>query len=71
MKKKKYKIIAEGKKANEEIMAILDDDGRIDKVASAYYDYNRDVYRLYPCSYGSYSTIMDKMTVSLYDVQLR
>ncbi len=68
---KKYKIIDSGKRANEEIIAILDEKGYIHKVASAYYDYKRSIYKLYPCSYGSYSTISQKMNVHLNDVQLR
>ena len=71
MKKKKYKIIDDGKRANEEIIAILDENGDIHKVASAYYDYKHDVYKLYPVSYGSYATISTKMNVHLNDVQLR
>jgi hypothetical protein len=68
---KKYKVIDKGKKANEQIIALLNKDGSIDKVASAYYDYRSETFKLYPCSYGSYSTINRTMTVSLYDVQLQ
>ena len=71
MKNKRYKVIDDGKRANEKIIAILDEKGIIDKVASGYYDYRSDTYSLYPTSYGSYSTINRKMIVSLYDVQLQ
>ncbi|MBQ9744493.1 MAG: hypothetical protein IJW19_05140 [Clostridia bacterium] len=68
---KRYKIIGTGKRLNEEIMAILDENGRIHKVASAYFDYKKNVYRLYPVNYGTYSTISTKISVHLNDVQLR
>ena len=71
MKKWKYEILADGKRANEKIIAILNENGYIDKVASGFYDYKRSIYRLYPTNYGTYSTIREKMTVSMYDVKLR
>ncbi|MBQ8567293.1 MAG: hypothetical protein IJ445_06915 [Clostridia bacterium] len=70
MKKYKYEVLGKGKRPNEEIIAILDEKGRVDKVASAYFDHKRNIYRLYPTNYGSYSSIRDKMSVSLYDVKL-
>ena len=70
-KKWKYEVLENYKKANEKIIAILDEDGHIDKVAKGYYDYKRGVYNLYPTNYGTYSTIREKMSVSIYDVKLR
>lgn len=68
---KKYKIIADGRRPNEEYIAILNDDGSIHRVASGYYDYKKNIYRLYPCNYGSYSTISTRLNVNAFEVQGR
>ena len=65
---KKYKIIGNGRRPEEKIVAILDENGYVHKVASGWYDHKKGVYKLYPTSHPFYQSISVRMNVDFREV---